>query len=81
MVDAGDWNVALNNGTNGADVVEGYIPRAAIGNPTQLTLAFSSTVDNNSDVLKTVDGSANGARIVVDLLQAPDALPVPTLSE
>lgn len=43
QVDAGDWNAGTDNGTGGADVVEGYVTRAGLGNPSQMKVTFYST--------------------------------------
>lgn len=50
-VDPGTWNVGNNNGLNGSDVVEGYVPRALIGNPGNMRVIFSSTINGTSDVM------------------------------
>jgi hypothetical protein len=82
QIDGGSWNVGIDNGVSAADVVEGYVPRAAIGNPTQVTAAFFSTRDGFSDLLKTQDGSSTGAKIVVLLGAASvSSVAIPTLSE
>jgi hypothetical protein len=77
LIDASVWDVGLENGVSGADVVEFRVPRDAIGNPAEVTLGFHATgalVFN--DVLLTVNGENAGAAIVFRLsgVQAVPAL-------
>lgn len=44
QIDPGVWNVGLENGAGGTNVVEGYVTRAGIGNPSQMKVTFFSTV-------------------------------------
>lgn len=78
-IDAGNWDVGLEVGAGGADVVEFYVPRAKVGNPTSSTLGFHATRAASivNDVLLTTDGSNDGETIVLRL--AADQA-VPTLS-
>lgn len=83
QVDPGDWNIGIDNGTNGADVVEGYVSRAALGNPSQMRVVFFSTVCSGfgcggggySDTLMTTDGTNGGNPIVLNLQNAVAAVP------
>lgn len=72
QVDAGDWNVGTDNGSNGADVVEGYVARAAIGNPSQMKVTFFSSGPTPASDLMTVAGALSLSSI---------ATAVPTLRE
>lgn len=71
------WSVGLDNGTNGADVVEFSVPRGAIGNPAQMTLSFHATRFAFNDVLLTTNGQDGGDDIVFRL---PAVAGVPVLS-
>lgn len=52
QVDPGGWDVGAGNGSGGADVVEGYVPRATLGNPSRVKIAFfSSAAGTGSDLL------------------------------
>ena len=74
-VDPGHWPVGLNNGVNGADVVEGLVHKDALGDPDgPVHVVFSSTKPGgNSDVLLTTDGREGGAALLFDLLGAAPA--------
>ena len=74
-VDPGDWPVGLNDGLNGADVVEGYVQRNALGDPDGMAqVVFSSTkVGGNSDVLLTRNGQQGGGALLFNFVQASPA--------
>jgi hypothetical protein len=80
QVQPGGWNVGLNDGLNGADVVEGLVPRLDFPNAGPVRVYFSAqraTGPAASDALLTRDGLPGGAPITVLL---PGPVPVPTLS-
>jgi hypothetical protein len=63
-ISPGNWPAGLENGINGADIVETKVPRAAIGDPASMVLGAHSTRVNFNDVLLTKDGSTDGEQIV-----------------
>ncbi|MCG8463045.1 MAG: cadherin-like domain-containing protein, partial [Holophagales bacterium] len=74
------WNVGLGVGTNGSDVVETYLPVAALGTqPTAVRLAFEADDQGGAeDALLTLDGMQPGDPI---LLPLGTILDIPTLSQ
>ncbi len=63
-ISMGDWPAGLENGINGADIVETKVPRSAIGDPASMTLGFHSTRSFLNDVLLTKDGTTDGEQII-----------------
>jgi hypothetical protein len=79
QIDAGDWSAGLENGVGGADIVELFLPRDAIGNPASTTLFFHArrTLTMTNDVLLTTNGEESGDPLV---LRLPQGQSVPLLS-
>jgi hypothetical protein len=70
----GSWPVGLNDGLNGADVVEALAPRNALGNPDGMAqVAISSTKTGHSDVLLTANGQPGGNALFFDFLHGSPA--------
>lgn len=77
QVDPGDWPVGINVGVNGADVVEFYVQRLALGDPKSMTVSFHATIPAvANDVLLTTNGLTVGDPIFFSL----DGKSVPALS-
>ena len=75
QVDGADWPVGLNVGVDGADVVEFYVSRLALGNPESMTVSFHASISPANDVLLTTNGENSGAPIVFSFAtQAAPAL-------
>lgn len=75
QIDPGDWNVGLENGAGGADVVEGYVTRAGIGNPSQVKVTFFSSVG-------VIGGGFSDVMAVPAAITLSDAASsIPTLQE
>ena len=80
-VSAGEWPVGINDGISAADVIEGFVPRAAISNPPAVQVYFTgSQAAPGSDVILTTTGELNGEAIVFDLPAVLPPAPVPALS-
>lgn len=78
-VSPGTWPVGLNDGVSGADVIEGFVSRAALGNLTEVRVYFTaSRAGPGSDVMLTVTGEGGGAPI---LFRLPFPQSVPLLSK
>ena len=67
VFDNGDWAIGNNDGTDGSDVVEFYVPRSLIGNPETIRLAFHATRSFLKDVLLTTNGQNGGTPIIFRL--------------
>jgi len=68
-VSPGVWNVGMENGVFGSDVVEGFVPRAALGNPTtvRMIVVAERVTSPCSDVILTTDRSVDGPPILLTL--------------
>lgn len=76
--DLSGWPVGLDVGvpvpsSNPADVIEAYISRAALGNPSAIRVVVTADRDLCSDVLLTTNGMDTGSPLIVQLsgLAAP----------
>ena len=70
--DSSGWPIGLDVGvpvpsSNPADVIEAYISRAALGNPSAIRVVVTAEVDFCSDVLLTTNGTDTGSPLIVQL--------------
>jgi len=75
-ISPGGWPVGLDNGTGGADVVEGFVTRAQLGNPVLVRAVFFSTRVGASDYLASTNGAPGGGAIIFGF---QTGVPVPAL--
>ena len=68
-VSPGVWDVGEDDGIDGADVVEGFVARADLGNPNKMRVVFVAECrEPASDVLLSTNGQLGGSQILFDLL-------------
>lgn len=81
--DPGGWPVGLGNGTNGAAVIETYLPLAALNGPGPLRLGVISQAGPARDALLTSSGQGGGGGINLPIAGGPGgsaAAPIPVLN-
>lgn len=71
-VSPGTWPVGINNGLNGADVIEAFVPLSALGSQGAIRFAVLATGDCSAGALVSRDGQAGGPPMWLRL-----ELPVP----
>jgi hypothetical protein len=76
-VSPGGWPVGLHVGVDGSDLVEGFVPLAALGNPGQVVLGVLAEGETESDALFTANGEPEGRRMWLFL---GSAAPAPALT-
>jgi Protein of unknown function (DUF1566) len=77
-VSSGGWPVGNGDGVGGGDVIEGFVPAAALGNGGLARVAFTaSRATPGSDVMLSTTGESGGAPI---LFPIPHHAPAPLLS-
>ena len=77
-VSPGGWPVGQGDGVGGGDVIEGFVPAAALGNGGLARVAFTaSRATPGSDVMLSTTGELGGAPILFGL---PGHAPAPLLS-
>ena len=64
---AGGWPVGLGNGTNGAAVIETFLPLSALNGPGPLRLGVISQAGQVRDALLTTTGGAGAQPPIIDL--------------
>jgi hypothetical protein len=70
----GGWPVGVHVGVDGADMVEGFLPRSAVGGAPVVRLVFWSQAESGAwDVLATANGRDTGAPLLLALAQAAPA--------
>ncbi len=73
-VSPGAWPVGDGDGVGGADVVEGFVSRADLGDPHAMRVAVVATRAGLSDVLLTRNGAPDGPPML--FVVEPSAVPV-----
>jgi hypothetical protein len=72
FVSPGFWPVGQDNGVDGADVIEGFVPLADLGDPSQVRVVFTASVATpGSDVLLSTNGQLGGPDILFDTVPRP----------
>jgi hypothetical protein len=74
-VSQGDWLVGLGAGVADSDVVEGFVPRAALGGTPRVRLYFHSQLQGDNDVL-LASGGRDGNPLVIAF---QETAPIPLL--
>ncbi len=74
-VSPGSWPVGLGVGAGGADVIEGFVPRADVGAGPAVRLYFHSQVAPDNDVLLLSEGQQGQPMVLV--LQTAEPVPAP----
>jgi hypothetical protein len=77
-VDNSGWPVGIDDGVlvpsfRQADVIEAYVSRAALGNPSTMRIVITADVGVESDVLLSTNGLALGPPLIFALLNARQA--------